>query len=215
MSEVIIVAGAGITPEGTLPPIAKKRVEKAIAVRGNNPTPLIFAGKWSLLLDVQPPKTEADAMRDYARHIADIPDEQLLTETHSMDTAGNAYFCKTQIIEPRRWLGITVVTSEFHLDRTEYLCNKIFGPHYSLEYVAANSGLSEQDMRQKAPLERTLLDFYKRLFAKVDDGDNHAIWQALQNLPGYSVTPQFSRQELIQLVQSKAPTVDTYGLTEE
>jgi uncharacterized SAM-binding protein YcdF (DUF218 family) len=46
---------------------------------------------------------------------------QLLKETSSYDTVGNAYFSLTMHAVPAAWRRIAVVTSHFHMTRTAAL----------------------------------------------------------------------------------------------
>jgi uncharacterized SAM-binding protein YcdF (DUF218 family) len=55
-----------------------------------------------------------------------VPAQQLLRETSSYDTIGNGYFAAVIHAIPRRWQQIMVVTSEFHMARSQAVFETIF-----------------------------------------------------------------------------------------
>ena len=67
---------------------------------------------------------ESMACADYLlQH--DVPAQQLLRETSSYDTIGNGYFAAVIHAIPRRWQKIMVVTSDFHMPRSQAIFEKV------------------------------------------------------------------------------------------
>jgi uncharacterized SAM-binding protein YcdF (DUF218 family) len=211
--DAVIVLGGGIHADGSLPSLSRSRLDYALTLREREGVPLVLTGKWSLLLDTPPSRTEASAMRDYALAIGSVAAEQIILEEQSMETIGNAYYIKTTVMEPNGWQRAVAVTSEYHTERAEQTFRKVFGPDYTIDFVAAPSGLDVREIAAKREVEATLSAFTTKLLASVTDGDTTGVWRALQQLPGYGDNPSFTRAELLDIVQSGPPAPDTYTLS--
>jgi len=212
--DAVIVLGGGIDIRGALPEMVKLRVRKAVDI-SRNKIPIIFTGRWSLLLPYAPPITEAAAMASLAREYdANMKPELLLTEERAMDTIGNAYFTKTSFLAPRQWKRLLIITSEYHVQRSEYIFRKVLGAGYEVAWLATPSGLTAQELEAKQQSENRLLRFTQEFLEPTADGNDTAIWKVLQQFPGYSTHPKYNRQELLQLIDV-TQTVDTYGLSEK
>ncbi len=210
--DAIIVLGAGISADGQIPLQSKARVDLAVKLAEPHATPLIFSGRWSLLLSYVPVRSEAEAMIEYARTKVQKT-HPLYVEDSSFDTIGNAYFSARRYLERKSWKHIAVITSDFQLERATYVCNKVLGPDYSVDVLAAPSGLSEQELSLKAIPEKKLLDFTKKLLGDIKDGDLEGIHAAMQTLEGYGDTPIHTKQSLLKLIRGTDPAPDTYGLS--
>jgi len=85
----------------------------------------------------------------------------IVMETTSYDTIGNAYFARTQICDPMGWRRVWVVTSEFHMPRTQAIFDWIFsceGPfrhsYAPIRYVStANVGLTDDALKARKEKE--------------------------------------------------------------
>ncbi len=141
--DAVIVPGGGVREGGSLPPWVESRFEQALAIAGgayilalsagstHRPPPLDRTGR---------PIFESMAgvnyllRRGYRR-------ERLLAETSSFDTVGNAWFCRVIHTDPANLRRLAVVTSEFHMPRTETIFRWIFSAlpseAYDLTFVAA------------------------------------------------------------------------------
>ena len=56
-----------------------------------------------------------------------MPPDRILTETHSWDTIGNAYFSRVIHIEPRQMRRLLVIVADFHLARAEAVFRWVYG----------------------------------------------------------------------------------------
>ena len=112
--DVAIILGARIKPDGTPGPALSRRVAHGIA--------LVEAGLAARLLmsggAVAYPRPEAELMRDLARAAGLAPD-QILIETASRSTIGNARHCQP-IIAAAGWRDLALVTDACHLPRALY-----------------------------------------------------------------------------------------------
>ncbi|MEM9121473.1 MAG: YdcF family protein [Cyanobacteria bacterium P01_F01_bin.56] len=71
------------------------------------------------------PILEFVAAARYLQHRG-IEGSRILPETVSLDTIGNAYFVRLQHIEPLQLQRLHVITSAFHLPRTQAIFDWIF-----------------------------------------------------------------------------------------
>ena len=161
-NDAVVVLGAGISSDGQLPLQSKARVDLAIKLAEPYGIPLIFSGCWSLLLSYVPVRSEAEAMIEYARTKVQRT-YPLYMEEASLDTIGNAYFSARHYLECESWKHIAVVTSDFQLERATFVWKKVLGPGYSVSIMAAPSGLNQQELHQKAVVEKKLLDSRRSL----------------------------------------------------
>ena len=163
-----------------------------------------MSGRYGFWLDWEnktPAKTEACAMKEYAETLG-VDNKQIFLEEDSKDTLGNAYFTKINILEPKQWKDVIVVTSDFHLERTKYIFDFILGPDYKVEYVLTDTGLSkEKDIELKKQEDKTIKVLKEFIGSDVTLGDTEAIGKILfSKHPGYSDNPEFSYERLFQLL---------------
>ena len=199
---IIIVLAGGVSQDGVISNITKERLDLAISLWQENKSGyLIMSGAWSLLLDHKPIKTEAEAMKNYALTCG-VPSENILLENKSKDTIGNAYFVKTDFLEPNNWHHITVVTSDFHLERARYIFSKVLDNHYSTEFVTSLSHLDPTEKANRILVEEKLLKIAREWMNPIESGNNQKIKKLLDKFPGYSDKPEISKDYLKQLTQT-------------
>jgi uncharacterized SAM-binding protein YcdF (DUF218 family) len=149
-ADAIVVLGRGIDHDGSLPKLAKQRVERAAELSAWQTAPrIIFSGRCSLMTEVIPAVTEAGAMAEYAV-VLGLPREALHVEEQSRDTIGNAYFVLRDYLEPNDWTSIRVVTSDFHIQRTAWVFQKVFGVGYDISFSPAPSELDHSTIAARA-----------------------------------------------------------------
>ncbi len=204
MKDVIIVLAGGINNDGSLPDLPRKRVEKGVELYKNKVAPkIIMTGKYGFWLDYTkeiPPRSEAEAMEEYAESL-DVPTEDIITEETSKDTVGNAYFTKIDILEKNNWKNVIVVTSEFHLPRTKFIFDIILGSEYSIEYFSSDDGLSVEERKVAASKEEKTIQVLKNTILKIEPGNNKQIKNLLfTKHPGYSENPEISFEKLKEML---------------
>ncbi len=131
--DAILVLGGGLTPTGDLPPWVIRRLDAAhyIYSKQPNPIPIVLLGagtphKRPVLDSAGFVLHESTA---YARYLLEhhaVPAADLLKETSSYDTVGNAYFALTIHALPAGWRRVSVVTSAFHMLRTHAIFDSCF-----------------------------------------------------------------------------------------
>jgi uncharacterized SAM-binding protein YcdF (DUF218 family) len=195
-ADAIVVLGGGVHPDGTLPPVARARVERGVELFEYGVAPrLILSGRCGLS-SPEPAVTEAQAMADYAAGFG-VPRAALLLEDDAKDTLGNAYFTRERFLEPNGWTSIRVVTSDFHLSRAAWVFRKILGPGYDVSFVSAPSGLSPRELIDRALEECKITIFLNEWLQAVEEADDHAIEQVMrQEHPGYADAPTLTHDEM-------------------
>jgi hypothetical protein len=161
MYDAIMVAGGGVRAGGELAEYVKRRFDLALERESGEPMVALSAGtthRPAMLDDVGRHVVESVAG---ARYLMDrgISPRRIFCEATSYDTVGNGYFSRMQIAEPMGWRRILVITSEFHMMRTEAVFRWIYGieprVEYELEFAASpDVGLGEtaRSIRQQKEL---------------------------------------------------------------
>jgi uncharacterized SAM-binding protein YcdF (DUF218 family) len=190
MSDAIIVLGRGVEENGTLPPDPKSRVRKAVELFNKGEAPfIVMSGAWTYHADMKPRHSEAAAMKMYAISLG-IAAESTIEESDSKDTIGNVYFTKKNIFEPRGWHSITVVASDEHLPRVQYLFHKIYGPQYAFQFVASERVLDDNAYAHEVAHEQQSSAITKQWLGSLEAGDDESLWQLLiTKHPAYSQQP--------------------------
>jgi len=129
--DAILIPGGGVREGGALPSWVRLRLDRAIGARHDG-----FIVALSAATPHRPPPIDGNGFPIYesvaaARYLmeAGVPPDRILTETQSYDTIGNAFFSRIIHVDPRGMRRLLVITSDFHLARTE----AVFRWMYSLE----------------------------------------------------------------------------------
>jgi hypothetical protein len=187
--DAVLIPGGGLRPDGSLPAWVERRVEAALQVDGDPYLVFLSAGTahHPARLDEHHRilfESVAAAHHALARG-ADA--RRILTETASWDTVGNAWFSRRLHVEPRQWKKLLVITSLFHLPRTEFVFRWVYGlePAHgwelefqgtpdvgmSAEALAARRAHEEsrvEAMKGLAPRIRTVEEFHAWLYSEHD-----------------------------------------------
>ena len=120
--DVNVVVGGGLTAAGGLPPWVQRRYAEAASLHAVGGAPVLCSGAGTP--HRRPPLDksgfvvhEASAGARFLLELG-VPPQEIVKETASYDTIGNAYFSLACHCIPRRWTRLRVVTSDFHMDRT-------------------------------------------------------------------------------------------------
>ena len=139
--DAILIPGGGLREKGDVPLYVKQRLDRAIEIRTGEMIITLSAGtthKPPFLDKNGFPVFESVAAATYLIK-KNIPPEKILTETSSYDTIGNAYFSRMIHTEIRNLRKLLIITSAFHLPRTEIIFNWIYHldppqHHYTLSF---------------------------------------------------------------------------------
>ena len=196
-ADAIVVLGRGVDPDGALPTLAKQRVARAAELYAWGVAPrLILSGRCSLMTEAEPPRTEAAAMAEYAIGLG-IPKRAVILEEESRDTIGNAYFVLRRFLEPNDWMSIRVVTSDFHIQRTAWVFQKVLGLGYDVAYSPSPSELDHATIAARAREESDISTFLMDWLGPIADGDPIGLARLIwQEHPGYAAQPIVSKTDI-------------------
>jgi len=205
-TDAIVILAHSVNQDGTLPQIPKYRVELGVELlKKGIAKNLIMSGSCGFLVTYIPSKTEAKAMKEYAISLG-VPEKNIFTEEDSKDTIGNAYFTRKNLLEPKKWKDIVVVTSEYHILRARYIFQKILGKDYRFEIVAADSHLTAEEVRQKSIEEEKIMTLAKRGLDGIEDGDMEEITRFMIEMhPAYAKNPKITKEELKKMILTSQP----------
>ncbi|MBI5798084.1 YdcF family protein [Candidatus Woesearchaeota archaeon] len=183
--DCILILGAGLTASGELTAIGKSRVEKGLdCYKKALASRILLCGGNHARLQIKPPKTEAQAMFDYLIQEG-ISIQHLYKEENSQETLGNAFFAK-KFLEKQGWKNIIIITSNFHVARTQYLFKKVFGAtEYNIEIIPSLTFLSPEEILQRIESEAEKIQESKRQLSHIENGDSKAIQEIISQLPQY------------------------------
>lgn len=175
--DAILVLGAGIQEKKF-----RKRVKKAVFLyKKGIATKVIFSGKRWGGSKTRARTTEARAMARIAVRLG-IPRRDILIEERSLNTLGNFYFTRKQILEPLRLRRLVVVTHKRHFPKAKYIARKVLGKTFSYAFIPSDRRQSEVER------EHNSLARFKKIFPQVVDikaGDMNALGKFLKSLSFY------------------------------
>lgn len=166
----ILVPGGGLREGAELPPWVVNRLELALArSHGDTPVLALSAGtphRPPPLDAAGRPIFESVAAARFLLHRGADP-ARVFVETASYDTIGNAYFSRMIHAEPSGWRNLLVITSRFHMARTEAAFRWVYSltpSTYSLSFEAVpDIGLSAQTLQSRLQREAASLAILRRL----------------------------------------------------
>jgi DUF218 domain len=127
--DAILIPGGGVRDKGELPPWVKIRLDHAIKLHTTEYILVLSAGtvyKAPPLDENGFPIFESIAAAKYLVNHGINP-EAILCETSSYDTVGNAYFSRVIHVEPRGFRKLHIITSAFHMPRTQAIFEWLYG----------------------------------------------------------------------------------------
>jgi uncharacterized SAM-binding protein YcdF (DUF218 family) len=179
-SHAIIVLANLMDAQGNLNQESRARMDVAIAAFQAQEAPFIITTGWDYREDSDIPI--AEAMRDYATS-HDIPTEAIICDLYARDTVGDAVFTKRNIIQPRGWKRLLVITSDYHTQRAAEIFQFIYGSGYDITV----RGATIPDSARLAEKEAESLAVFRATFDGIQAGDDPAIWERLkQRHPFYN-----------------------------
>ncbi|EGC38521.1 hypothetical protein DICPUDRAFT_148822 [Dictyostelium purpureum] len=161
----IIVLGYSLHPDGMPTQILKERVVLAaqyyaqLQGEGSN-IKLILSGKSKATSfeEDQGFNSEAEAMNEIALH-NDVPARDIMIENNSTNTAENAKYT-LEFLKQHNIQRLFIVTSDFHVLRSQYIFQTVFPSTYDLIFVGSQTSMKTQTMMKDK--EKVLFQSSKR-----------------------------------------------------
>jgi hypothetical protein len=173
--DAILIPGGGVRDNAVLPPWVAARFDRALAIPGEPLLIALSAGTPHRPPPLDPrgfPISEARAGADYLRARGVDPGRILLEES-SYDTVGNAYFSRVIHAIPRAFRRILVITSAFHMPRTEAAFRWVYsldapGSPCSLDFDAVpDTGIDPATLAARVAREQVSLASLQPLIARI------------------------------------------------
>ena len=173
--DAVLIAGGGVREGGKLPPWVAARFDRALAVPGSPFLMPLSAGTTHRPppLDEQGfPIAEAAAGARYLIEQGADPG-RILIEAASLDTIGNAYFSRVIHVIPRGFRRLAVVTSDFHMARTEAVFRWVYGLEGpgvagTVHFLSTpDTGIGETALRLRIEKERASLESFRAVQARI------------------------------------------------
>jgi|SRR6516162_1561591 hypothetical protein len=167
--DAIVIPGGGVRENGVLPTWVERRLDRAIELHKGQFILTLSAGTTH-----RPPPLDSSGFPFFesiaaAKYLIDrgVPPDAILPETCSYDTIGNAFFSRVIHAEPRELRRLLVITSDFHVARTESVFNWIYSLKpipfsFELTFEAVSDpSMDESVLRDRRERERLSLTHWK------------------------------------------------------
>jgi len=157
-------------------PMLVKRLIAGVEVfrhyfEGNSETILLMSGS---VVEKGPPgsnyPSEAKAMADYVIKSLGIDRKHVVLDQKAMTTVEN-FQCSLPLIRAKKQhQQVSVVTSDFHVDRAMIICKNIF-KDFRTEGIGHKSDLSTKDLAYEKNVEKMMIERYRERYPNWDFGD--------------------------------------------
>ncbi|MFP8890246.1 YdcF family protein [Natrialbaceae archaeon A-CW2] len=148
------------------------RVDVSVEMfRESDATSLLFTGGFT-----NPAARQAECviMKQYAVDAGVGPD-RIILENRALDTIGNGYFSRLLVDNlPRTTDRVTLVTSDYHLERATYIFEQCYGPDYDIVPVAYSGTPLEATRHETRSLRQA-----RAFFDGIASGDIESIGERL------------------------------------
>lgn len=182
MHDVILVLGYNNNPDD---PVFKSRVSKAVQLYSEGmAAQIIMSGCCSDKLDIKPRVTEAACMRDYAIDLG-VPPSVIMLEEDSVDTLGNLYYAKKNILLACSWYNIGLVSTPWHVFRSTWLAEMVLGPDFEVTGYESEhpQNWTDVEISRSENYNKQLLEKAKLQLQAVSPGDHEAVAPFLGKVP--------------------------------
>ena len=158
------------------------RAELAIEKFSYNEFDRLVTLGWDYRADCATPI--ADVVKDYIINKSDIDKNSVIPITKSRDTVGDAFYC-LDFFKDIKLKKIHVVTSDYHVNRTRVIFNKIFNNILSIDVYGVNTAATlDLEILQH---EQQSLEAFFQTFNEVDFSSRREMFAALsKNHPFYN-----------------------------
>lgn len=160
--KILIVLGGGFNEQYQLNSFSKLRYDKALEIESNYDFILLSSDKTYRSFAQGLKKSEARIARDYLISLG-MPKNKILMESVSRDTFSNAFFCRKDFIDKFNINTFDVLTSQFHLAKSEYVFDLVFNrDYYDINYISCSNGDLDKDvLKSRIISEECVIDFYR------------------------------------------------------
>ena len=119
--------------------------------------------------------THAEAMKRYALSKG-IDRNVIVKEERSVDTTGQVIFIKRDVVRPKGWKRLAVVSSDYHMPRVRKLFEFVFGKGYTIDFFSIKTKKNTATMHRK---ERQSSRMNDETFKGIARGDDESMLKRL------------------------------------
>lgn len=111
----------------------------------------------------------ADVVSDYLVDQYKFDRQKIFVESNSRDTVGDAVFVRENVVKPNAIRHLTVVTSEYHVERTNEIFDFFYKDIASIEVIGVST--ESDDNVEILSHERRSLESFRKTFDGVNASD--------------------------------------------
>ena len=165
-----------MSQKGELSDESKGRAKKAIEIFNSGHFDYIITSGWNYREDSK--LKISDVMAEFIIGNFDIQSDKVVKDENSRDTVGDAIFTKRNIVNQYNISKLTVVTSDYHEKRTEYIFRRVFyKTNIQLEFKSSKTKLLFDETT--ISIENLSMNRFKETFAGVDFENENQVLEAL------------------------------------
>ncbi len=150
--EILIVLGAPNSPSGTLSEISKSRLDLCAKIYAPGKR-VLCTGGWGSHFNVSEEPHALHARRYLMKK--GLPEEAFLDFALSRNTVDDAVKIR-EIITPLKEVHLTVITSDYHVERVRLIFSRILND-FDIAYLGATTKLSDATLEKLIEHERAAI----------------------------------------------------------
>lgn len=173
MSVVIVLANL-MDVNGMLNEESSYRAAKAVEIFHAEKAEYLVTCGWAYREDTE--ITIADAFSKHINEEYKISTKRILAQRSSRDTVGDAFYTKILFAVPLNWKKLTVVTSDYHVERSKEIFEFIYGGSYEIKVVGSQAYSDCKTIANEALSTQA----FRKTFAGIKMGDDVNIERSLR-----------------------------------
>lgn len=183
----VLILSHEMSKFGELNGVSKSRAELAAKLCEKSDYDFVITSGWDYRPDCN--QAIADVMASFLLDRLSICDKKIFISRQSRDTVGDAVFAR--LLFASRLQSLTVVTSDFHLQRVILIFEKIFGSRCELKFFGADTHVEFSD--EQEIMEAASIDAFNATFKGVDATNDYDIYNTLRSAHPYYNGDIFSK----------------------
>lgn len=209
MNKIAVVLGGGLNLETQqINLVTQTRFDKVIELESDFDYIISCGDKtYKKEIEFRVQKTEAKAGEEYLLSKG-IDSSKIILEEDSRDTFSNAYYVRKKLEELNLGNQLTIITSNFHMSKSKYIFEFVFGVNYNLRFISVDdSMLNQEELEKRKVSESEVIHFYETHLGEiynVKKADMDSIKFFIENINGAtSGKIDTYHEELTKRVQEK------------
>ena len=175
--KILAVLSHHMSNKGILEEESVARANLAVKIFINENHDLLFTNGWAYRSDFEQPIS--DVFANFITKNSNIKSERIISNSESRDTVGDAYFLRQRLFK-LRYLNLTVITSDYHVKRTEIIFEKFFDGIAKVSVIGALTERKNDPVTLAHEIESTTA--FEKSFKKVDFNNLNSLHETLSTL---------------------------------